>query len=362
MNESPERLATTLDPATLKGRLRATPEDFQVDEVLGFEPDGEGEHLFVQLCKTRHNTEDVASKLARAAGLPRKQVSYSGMKDYHAVTSQWFSLHDPGGDDTLMHRLRQQAVQWEGIEILRMARHSRKLRRGTHRANHFVIRLTELHGDPRDLDARLDAVRRRGVPNYFGPQRFGRGGGNLEKLSRHVEEPRRLPRAARSLLYSTARAYIFNQQLSRRVADGSWLTGMDGDIFALTGSTRFFASEVLDDTLRRRLAEHDISPTGVLAGRARPDRTPTGPAAALEAAVLSEHSAWLDWLAGEGVEQDRRSLRLVVGELDMRSEHSDAVTFAFTLPKGGYATAVLRELITDVSGGLEPPLLAPLLN
>jgi len=362
MNDSPERLATTLDPAVLKGRLRATPEDFQVDEILGFEPEGQGEHLFVQLRKTRHNTEDVAARLARALGMARKQVSYSGMKDYHAVTSQWFSIHDPGGDDALMHRLREQATRWDGIELLHMARHSRKLRRGAHRANRFVIRLTELQGDPRDLDARLEAIRRQGVPNYFGPQRFGRGGNNLHKLAQQMERPRRLPRAARGLLYSTARAFIFNQQLSRRVTDGSWLTGLDGDIFALTGSTRFFASDVLDDTLRRRLAEQDISPTGVLAGKPRPDRTPAGPAAVQENALLGKFQDWVDWLAGEGVEQDRRSLRLVVGDVEIRHETGDALTLTFSLPRGGYATAVLRELINDKAGGLEPPLLAPLLN
>ena len=121
------------------------------------------------------------------------------------------------------------------------------------------------------------------------------------------------------------------------VADGSWLTGLDGDIFALTGSTRFFASEVLDDTLRRRLAEQDISPTGVLAGKPRPNRTPAGPAAALEAAVLSEYRAWLDWLAAGGVEQDRRNLRLVVGDVEIRHEAGDVLPLAFCLPKGGYA-------------------------
>ena len=356
MNDSPERLATALDPATLKGRLRATPEDFQVDEILGFEPDGQGEHLFVHLRKIRHNTEDVAMKLARALGMARKHVSFLGMKDYHAVTTQWFSLHDPGGDETAMHTLRERAAQWDGIEILHMARHSRKLRRGTHRANRFAIRVTELEGNSGDLAERIALIVSQGVPNYFGPQRFGRGGNNLRKLTQHQQQPRRLPRAARSLLYSTARSFIFNRQLSRRVADGTWISGLDGDTFALTGSTRFFTNEALDDTLRQRLAGQDISPTGVLAGKPRPDRTLHGLAAEREAALLDDYGDWMDWLIREGVEQDRRSLRLVVSDLQMEmTPENNSVTFRFTLPAGGYATAVLRELVVDREGGLEPP-------
>lgn len=154
--------------------LKAVAEDFQVDEVLDIALSGEGEHLWLWVEKRNLNTEEAARRIARAAGVPLKMVSYAGLKDRQALTRQWFSLHLPGKSDPELA-----AAENESLKILQRSRHQRKLQRGAHSANGFTLRLTELRGERAALDARLERIRNLGVPNYFGLQRFGHEGGNV---------------------------------------------------------------------------------------------------------------------------------------------------------------------------------------
>ena len=317
------------------GLLRARPEDFLVEETLGFEPAGEGEHAFVLIEKSGANTEWVARRLADAAGVAPLGVGYAGLKDRHAVTRQTFSVHLPGRVDPDWH-----ALAIPGVRVLGATRHHRKLKRGAHRGNLFRIRLRELRGDVDAIDARIAAVRARGVPNYFGEQRFGRDAQNLA-LAEALFAGRRLPRAQHGFALSAARAELFNALLARRVIAQSWDRPLDGEVFMLDGTNAIFGPEPWSDDLARRLAARDIHPTGPLWGRGEPRSTSV--ARALESEVAVAHATFAHGLERAGLEQERRALRLCPLDLGHAWEAGD-LTIDFALRAGAFATTVLREL------------------
>ena len=333
------RLAHAWPPLGVRGRIRVSPEDFAVSEELGFRPDGEGEHGLLRVRKTGCNTQWVARALARAGGVDARDVGYSGLKDRHAVTEQWFSV-----PARAIEPLRAVDLSGSGIEIFDMARHRRKLRRGAHRANRFRIVVRDLAADDSDLaglEHRLGVVAERGVPNYFGPQRFGRDGGNLD-LVRQIADGRRVNRGQRGFALSAARSYLFNAVLSARVAQGSWDELLPGDLAMLHGSRSTFPVKVPDPTLERRVSEHDIHPSGPLWGRG-------GSPAGADVARLEDETArsWADGvevLSAAGLDQERRALRLTIADLSWEFEGRSLI-LGFHLGKGGFATAVLRELM-----------------
>ena len=186
------------------GSIRERPEDFVVDEVLGFEPSGDGEHDLVKVRKTSANTAWVARQLASFAGIPARDVGYCGLKDRHAVTTQWFSVRRIGSNDW-------DAFEAEGVEILGAEPHRRKLRRGAHRGNavRIVLRSTGDQPAPSAVDERLRRIEQAGIPNYFGEQRFGRGGTNIHTAER-LFAGQRMKRDQRSMALSAARSFLFN--------------------------------------------------------------------------------------------------------------------------------------------------------
>lgn len=320
-----------------RGRIRARDEDFIVEEELGFALTGEGEHLFLKVRETGCNTDWVAGQLARWGGRPRVDVGYAGLKDRHAVTEQWFSVRFPGGrhPDTA-------AIEVPGVELLEAVPHNRKLKRGALQGNRFRLRVTALEAEPALLDTRLAEIGRRGVPNAFGPQRFGRDFGNLEIAARWLAggpEPRR---AERGFALSAARSLIFNAVLAERIAAGSWETAAAGDPVGLDGRGSWFIAEPGDAALPERLAALDVHPTGPLWGRGEPPGDGSG--ATLEREVAARFSEFADGLAAAGLEQERRALRLRVRDLAWSIE-GDVLELSFGLPAGAYATAVLRELV-----------------
>jgi len=312
--------------------LRRHPADFQVTEMLGFEPDGDGEHDFLYVEKTGLNTPDVARDLARYAGIAPVGVGYSGLKDRQAVTRQWFSVQRPP----------RQTVDWhafarDGIRLLDLSRHRRKLKRGAHRGNRFTLVLRDPDVSPTRLDEQLQCIRAYGVPNYFGEQRFGRNAGNLE-LARQLFAGRRLPRERRSLALSAARSLIFNAVLAERVRARTWDCLLAGDIANLDGSGSIFRVDDLDADLERRVAEFDLHPTGPLWGRKGNRQVPDAEIAIAEA--HGELAAGLEnW-----VDAGRRALRVRADALAWQHEPA-CLVLEFTLPAGAYATAVVRELV-----------------
>ncbi|MFP4129386.1 MAG: tRNA pseudouridine(13) synthase TruD [Halorhodospira sp.] len=324
-------------------RLRACPEDFRVDEVLPFAPSGTGEHCLVRVRKRGWTTEAVARLLAERTGVARGGIGLAGLKDRHAVATQWLSVHSPKPLPALAP-----GELADGVTVLRAVRNTRKLRRGALSGNRFTLRLRAVDAPGRAVDRRLQAIAWRGVPNYFGPQRFGRDGRNLAQARAWLlhGEPVR-GRTVRGLLLSAVRSELFNRVLARRVAAGTWDRLLPGDRALLDGSGSHFAVEAVDGDLRRRAGQGDLHPTGPLPGTGGDG--PTGEVAALEAAILAEEPDLVAALAARGVRADRRPLRLMPRRLAWRWLEPATLELSFTLASGAYATVVLAEVL-DTGG------------
>jgi len=320
----------------LRGVMRATPEDFFVDEDLGFEPDGAGEHAFVRIEKRGANTEWVARQLARLAGVAPNAVSYAGMKDRHAVTRQTFSIHLPGRPDPDWSSLHSPE-----FHVLDCRRHSRKLKRGAHKANAFRIVLRDLDGDRVAAERRLAQIAAGGAPNYFGEQRFGRGGDNLER-ARAMFAGRKMQRHEQGLLLSTARSHLFNCLLAQRVLAGNWNQALDGEVWMLAGSHSIFGPEPLTPELTARMASGDIDPTGPLWGVG--ELRSTGVVAGLERDAAAPDDDLVRGLVACGMRQERRALVMRPSDLVANWLSESAVELRFRLNKGLYATVLIREI------------------
>jgi tRNA pseudouridine13 synthase len=295
----------------VEGLMRCRPEDFVVEERAQH-PIADGEHLLLWIEKRGLNSRQVAAELGRLFAVPEVDVSFAGMKDRHAVTRQWFSVRTPAAADAF-------AGAGSCWRILDSQRCQRKLRRGDLAGNAFVIRIRNVSGDRAALTGRLESLRETGVPNYFGEQRFGHDGANIERARAWVcTRPRpAVSPFQKGLHLSTARALLFNAVLAMRVTDGSWQTLLDGDV-ADSGS-----------------------PTGPLWGRGRV--ATSGSAALREAQALVPYREWQDPLEHLGLMQDRRAL--VARPRELRWSWADGtLELSFELPAGQYATAVLREL------------------
>lgn len=330
----------------IRARIRVTPEDFQVEERLGFEPDGQGEHLLLWIEKRGVNTPWLGAQLARWAQVPAMAVSWSGMKDRHAVTRQWFSVHLPKRiaptEDPVI----------DGVRVLARSWHGRKLKRGSHRGNAFSIVLREVEGDRVAAEAILASIPARGVPNAFGEQRFGREAGNLERARAWlaVEKPRRLPHEQRGLLLSAARSHLFNLVLAERARRGDWDRAIAGDCFQLDGSGSWFGPEaIVTDELRARVNSGDIHPTGPMWGVG--ESPAAGEAGEVEARALEGESVFRNGLAGFDLRQERRALRVKPAGFSWQWQGDDALRLDFDLPRGSFATAVLATFCetTDAS-------------
>ncbi len=324
----------------VRGRLRACPEDFVVEEQLGYSASGAGEHVLLRLRKRGRNTQEVAQALARFADVPPVAVSYAGLKDRHAVTTQHFSVQLPG----------RAAPDWseledESLTVLAAERHHRKVRRGALRGNRFMLRITDVDGDRVALEDRLRAIAAAGTPNYFGAQRFGNAGQNLDCVAElFAGRGRRPSRQRRGLLLSAARAQLFNQVAQARVAAGCWDRVMIGDVLTPAGSRGQFLHDPRDPEIALRLARLAVHPTGPLCGRPGRALQPLGDALKLERAALANWSDWIEGLQGMGLDQDRRALRLLVEDLDWQWD-GDTLLLGFDLCAGAYATSVLREIV-----------------
>jgi len=320
-----------------QGRLKAQNADFRVDEIMPIETSGEGEHLWLKIQKDGANTDWVAQQLAKAAGLKSMAVSYAGMKDRHAITTQWFSLHLPGMDDPDFSGL-----PIDEFNIIEQARHNRKLKRGALSGNRFQIRITDLTANTEKLNTRLNEIKQNGVPNYFGEQRFGRDMGNLSKAEKMFSRAlKKISKQHRGLYLSSARSWIFNQILSARIQQNNWLTPISGDVFMLNGKSACFVDDDTD-ALRQRLINKEINITACLWGEG--DSMATAEAVALEQSVAATFDVFAKGLEGARLKQERRSMRLVPSNMEW--EMSDNVlNLSFDLPAGTFATMVLRECV-----------------
>lgn len=293
--------------------IRSCPEDFVVEEELGWTPQGTGEHLCLYLEKRGDNSEFLARDLARLAGCRKMDVGFCGLKDRNAVTRQWFSLYRPRGEDAPL--LEAIAGRWT---VLDYCRHSRKLRRGDHRANRFQLRLRQCSADREAFAARWETVVSRGCPNYFGPQRFGFGGGNLDRALALTPAQLRGRAGFQSGLYlSAARSWCFNQWLAQRVREEGWQQPLPGD--------------------------PGPGATGPLAGDGSTLAEP--PLLAQELAYLEQWPAFTALFRQTRMQPARRPQVLLPEAAGLEWQGDDPV-LTFTLPAGTFATAILQELVT----------------
>jgi tRNA pseudouridine13 synthase len=338
-----------------RGSIKASPDDFIVDEVSLYPPSGEGDHLYVRFTKRALTTDEVVRSLARAIGSNPRDAGVAGMKDKWAVTSQTISLQPSRevGIDESAKRLRELVL--EGVTIHDVARHGHKLKPGHLASNQFAITVRDVA--PQDVEvsiASLDRVSREGLPNAFGAQRFGRAGDNVERALAWVSgksAPPRDPRMRR-LLWSAVQSAIFNSVLQVRVADGTWATPLEGDLLKRrTSGGMFDCTDVQTD--RERALEGEVSPTGPIVGVKM--RSPSGLPGELERAQTAgilgpSFDLTTTKKLGEGT---RRALRLWVESMrierltpEAEREQPQSLRVYFVLPKGAYATTVLASAFT----------------
>ena len=298
--------------ATLK-RLNA---DFIVTELPLQPPCGEGEHIWLDVEKNGANTAFVAQQLADAAGVPERDVGYAGLKDRHAITRQWFSIHLPKGDTPDLTRL-----QHPEFKVLGQSRHLKKLRAGDLQGNRFRIVLRDVTGDRDAIERNLQAVASHGVPNYFGAQRFGHDGGNVEQGRAMLAREVRVRNPKKKGIYlSAVRSFVFNEVLALRIRQGLWGQTLPGD--------------VPDEAGR---------PTGPLWGRGRVSSSDQ--AQALENGVAERHATLCDGMEHAGLEQARRALVVCPADMAWDWPLADQLVLTFALPAGAYATSVLNEIL-----------------
>ncbi|MGD9597319.1 MAG: tRNA pseudouridine(13) synthase TruD [Steroidobacteraceae bacterium] len=327
------------------GQVRGVPDDFLVDEILGFEPAGEGPHLLLRVRKRGANTEWVARELAKRAGCRPFDVGFAGLKDRHAVTTQWFTVpRGKGGPDDW------RGGAGDGYEVIEAHLHRRKLPRGALAGNRFELRVRNFEGDRAALAARLAMIGAQGVPDYFGPQRFGRELSNLARIAAGDW------RTDRGYTLSAARSLLFNAVLARRVGDGTWSRLEPGDVANLDGTGSVFDVEVVDQALSDRVAALDVHPTGPMWGRGA-GRT-RNRIAALEAEVGAEFGDPCDGLIAAEVEAARRPQRVAVRELAHAFE-GEVLVLRFRLTAGSFATTVLREVMQIHGAGASVIRLLP---
>ena len=304
-------------PATgASATLKLLNEDFIVTELPLQLPSGEGEHLWLDIEKNGANTAFVAQQLAAAAGVQDRDVGYAGLKDRYAITRQWFSIYLPKGETPDLTLL-----QHPEFKVLSQSRHVKKLRPGDLRGNRFRIVLREVTGDRDAIEANLQAVASQGVPNYFGAQRFGHDGGNVEQGRAMLAREIRVRNPKKKGIYlSAVRSFVFNEVLALRIQQGLWGQTLPGDVMYEAGR-----------------------PTGPLWGRGRVSTTDQ--AQALENGVAERHATLCDGMEHAGLDQERRALVASPAEMSWEWPQADQLVLTFSLPAGNYATSVLSEIL-----------------
>ncbi|EQA05926.1 tRNA pseudouridine(13) synthase TruD [Glaesserella parasuis] len=330
------QLAYLFGKPTQAGRLKAEFADFIVKEELGYDLSGDGEFVAVKIRKTDANTLFVGEKLAEFAGISAKNISYAGLKDRHAVTEQWFCLHLAGKETPDFTQF-----QFDGVEIIEVTRHNRKIRVGSLAGNHFELLLRDVK-ESNDLTARLQQIQAVGFPNYFTEQRFGRDGHNLTQAQRWAKgEISVKDRKKRSFYLSAARSEIFNLVVSNRIELGLTQQVLENDLMQLAGSNSWFVAKAEElAALNKRLELQDILLTAPLVG----ENSATQIVSEYEQKIVVEHQDLLALTAKERMNSARRAMFCKPQHFEWLFEE-EGLRLKFFLDAGSYATALVRELV-----------------
>jgi len=322
------------------GRIRQEPEDFVVDEIPAYEPCGEGEHVFVRLRKRGLTTDDAMRAISRQVGCSPRNIGCAGRKDKRAVTSQWLSF--PSESEA---RLKE--LDLPGVEVLEVSRHTNKLRTGHLHGNRFTILIRGVEdGAVERAEAVVEHVARQGMPNAFGPQRFGRRGDNVEVALEWIRgKAARPPRGKREgrLLVSSLQAGLFNQVVEARLELGGLSKVLSGDVVKRHDSGGMFVAEDLAE-VNERSASGLVSATGPMFGTKM--WWPEGEALELEKSILAASELDVDDLArfkayGKGT---RRLLRIFPGALTVEPV-DEGLKLSFELESGAFATTLLAAVM-----------------
>jgi tRNA pseudouridine13 synthase len=322
------------------GAFKLVPEDFEVEELPAYNPSGEGEHLFLWVEKRGRDTREVVRALAQTLGVPEGEVGVAGMKDRHAVTRQLLSV--PARAEPKLA-----GFSLEGVSVLWARRHGNKLRTGHLRGNRFKLRLRGVK-DPGAARETLSQLVARGVPNYFGEQRFGRARDNADRgkaLLLGQRLPQRPDRFQRKLYLSAFQSHLFNKALAERLRAGTLDRALLGDVLRKEDTGGLFVCES-PEVDGPRVAAFEVSPAGPMFG---PKMTPAAHGVAqAEAALLAQEGMTLsDFARGGGeTEGTRRPYRVRIGTPGLTPEGEDLL-LSFELPRGAYATEVLAELLKE---------------
>ncbi len=343
----------TSDVPAIGGRLKERVEDFVVHEIPAYEPSGEGPHYYLRVEKRHVDGRSMIEAIAEHFGVGTGDVGTAGIKDRRAITRQWVSL--PA--QQVRRPPREGEAVGEGIEILATSRHRNKLRTGHLRGNRFSVRLRETSLRAEALKEAVEkvatVVSSQGMPNYFGEQRFGDGGKNLEvgwRWLRDGVKPK--GRFMQKMVASAVQSEVFNRVLARRLVEGTWKEAIDGDIFEKvdTGG-RFWIDRREREETQRRLETGAIAITGPMPGSK--EGLARKSAGALEREVVEEMGLKAEYFErfGRRGRGTRRPMTAYVDGLSWELEEEGVVRFDFGLPAGSYATVLLREFMDGCLGG-----------
>ena len=335
---------------TATAKFKDTLSDFKVVEDIGFTPSGAGEHIFLLIEKTQLNTAYVAEQLAAFTDLPLRNISYAGRKDKFSISTQWFGVHCPGKKSFVWEEL-----DLPGVVVKSVSRHDKKLKTGALKRNAFTILLRDV-SDISAVEQRLDEISTKGVPNFFGSQRFGevryldeagqqctKFGGNLTLAENLYNGKGIKNRNKRSVAISALRSWLFNTYISEKIHQETFATVTAGDVCILSGSNSFFTAETADTTIQQRLIDKDIVLSAPLWGAGELASTDT--AKAFEETLATEYPDITKCLEDLGLKQERRAIHLWPQHLTHRVIDKQHIEVSFTLPKGCFATSILREVV-----------------
>ncbi len=335
-----DQLFPTLNTVAATGTIRTEPEDFVVKEMNDVVFTEKGEHLWLLVEKTNSNTAWVATQVASACKVPARQVGFAGQKDRHAVTYQWFSVQLPKITD--LTEIKNQLPK--EVQIIEHHWHQSKIKKGQLKGNAFQILIRDIIGDESNIEQNIERIKEQGVPNYFGPQRFGHDLGNIQKAQDWFAGKIRVNnRNLRSLLISSARSHIFNLIVAERIKKSIWNQVIDGDIMQLNGSHSWFHSKDASlEKLDQRLEENDIHLTAAMWGE-DPVQS-DGECADLEQNTADQFQTYKQGFQQHRVKQDRRAIRVLPEDFNYQWTEGNQLQMAFKLPAGAFATGVLREI------------------